>query len=67
MVGGSLCLTCCHVREVISARGSRFLLCLKSQDDERYAKYPPQPVVRCAGFTKAEQQENVGQENRQIE
>lgn len=52
MASGSLCLTCCHVREVVSARGSRFLLCRKSQEDERYAKYPPQPVIRCVGFAK---------------
>lgn len=46
----SLCETCRHVREITSARGSRFLLCQKSLKDERFAKYPPQPVIRCAGF-----------------
>ena len=66
MADGSLCNACLHVREVTSARGSRFLLCRKSQDDQRYAKYPPQPVIRCAGFMKAEQQENGGQENGRI-
>ena len=63
----SLCESCRFVRLIVSARHSRFFLCQKSHEDERYAKYPPQPVVRCAGFAKAEQQENEGQENGTIE
>jgi hypothetical protein len=46
----SLCHTCTHCKEVISGKGSRFLLCQKSTEDRRFPKYPPQPVVRCAGF-----------------
>ena len=46
----SLCESCKHRREVISGKGSRFLLCLLSQTDRRFAKYPPQPVRRCAGY-----------------
>jgi hypothetical protein len=38
------------MREVVSGTGARFLLCRLSQTDERYSKYPPQPVVRCAGY-----------------
>lgn len=49
-MSGSLCNTCTHVREIISGKGSRFLLCGLSQTDGRYAKYPPQPVARCTGF-----------------
>jgi hypothetical protein len=45
----SLCETCRHLREVLSGKGSRFLLCQKSLEDSRYPKYPPQPVIRCAG------------------
>jgi hypothetical protein len=45
----SLCESCVHLREVVSGRGSRFLLCLLSQADRRFAKYPPQPVLRCTG------------------
>lgn len=45
----SLCESCRHCRQVISGRGSRFLLCTLSQQDRRYAKYPSQPVVRCQG------------------
>ena len=46
----SLCETCLHVRAIVSARGSRFLLCNKSLHDERYAKYPRQPIVTCGGY-----------------
>ena len=49
----SLCQTCGQMREVISGRGSRFFLCRLAQTDRRYPKYPPQPVVRCAGYQAA--------------
>jgi hypothetical protein len=52
----SLCETCRHCREVLSGKGSRFLMCRLSQVDRRFAKYPPQPVLRCPGF---EPQESV--------
>lgn len=45
----SLCLTCSHVREVVSGTGSKFRLCLLSQQSNRFPKYPPQPVLRCDG------------------
>lgn len=48
----SLCERCRHLREVISGKGSRFLLCLLSQTDARFPKYPRQPVVHCGGFEK---------------
>jgi len=48
----SLCESCKHLREVISGKGSRFLLCLVSQVDQRFPKYPPQPVLRCGGYEK---------------
>jgi hypothetical protein len=50
----SLCQSCRSMREVVSGRGSRFLLCRKAQDDSRFAKYPPQPVVRCEGYEPRE-------------
>ncbi|MGQ0813615.1 MAG: hypothetical protein ACT4O1_04040 [Gemmatimonadota bacterium] len=31
-------------------RGSRFLLCELSKTDPRFPKYPPLPVLRCAGY-----------------
>lgn len=52
-MSGSLCANCRARRDVISGKGSRFLLCLKSADDRRFPKYPPQPVIRCAGFEPA--------------
>lgn len=49
-VARSLCETCASMREVVTPRGSRFLLCQLSAADPAYPKYPPQPVVRCAGY-----------------
>jgi chitinase len=46
----SLCQTCTHMREVVSAKGSRFLLCQLSQWDRRFPKYPSQPTKVCDGF-----------------
>ncbi len=48
----SLCETCVRVREVITPKGSRFLLCQLSRTDPAYTKYPPQPVVRCDGHER---------------
>jgi len=53
----SLCQTCTHRQDVVSGKGSKFLLCRLSQQDERYPKYPPQPVVRCLGYERIEGQE----------
>ena len=50
----SLCERCRWLREVISGKGSRFLLCQLARTDPRFAKYPPQPVRVCAGFAPAE-------------
>lgn len=47
-----LCPDCRHVKAITSDRGSTFLLCRKSAEDPRYPKYPPQPVVSCAGFER---------------
>jgi hypothetical protein len=46
----SLCETCGSMREVITPRGSRFLLCQLSRTDHAFPKYPPQPVIRCGGY-----------------
>ena len=48
----SLCRTCSNVRKVVSGTGSTFLLCKLYQSDERFPKYPPQPVVRCDGYAE---------------
>jgi hypothetical protein len=46
-----LCPRCVHVHLVRNDRGSTFLMCKLAKDDPRFAKYPPQPVVSCAGFS----------------
>ena len=46
----SLCERCDHLRVVISGKGSRFLYCKHSQEDDRYPKYPPQPVRDCLAY-----------------
>ena len=55
----SLCETCAWMREVVTPKASRFLLCQLSQTDPAYSKYPPQPVVRCEGYREKEQTEGV--------
>ena len=46
----SLCETCTWMREIVTPKGSRFLLCQLSKNDPAFPKYPPQPVVRCDGY-----------------
>lgn len=48
-----LCSACVHARTVPGARGSRFWLCELSRSDPRYRRYPPLPVLTCAGFEEA--------------
>ena len=48
----SLCEACAWMREVVTPKGSRFLLCQSSKTDPDYPKYPQQPVVRCEGYRK---------------
>ena len=51
----SLCETCALMREIVTRKGSHFLLCQLSQTDPAYRKYPPQPVVQCGdGYRKKE-------------
>jgi hypothetical protein len=57
----SLCRTCGHMREIVSRKGSRFVLCTLSQTDARYAKYPPQPVAGCEGFSERDAIETTSQ------
>ncbi len=48
-----LCADCAHARRIESDRGSVFYLCLRSASDPAFAKYPPLPVVRCAGYARS--------------
>jgi hypothetical protein len=45
-----LCDSCRHQKIIRNTRGSSFSLCRRSREDDRYPKYPPLPVMRCAGF-----------------
>jgi len=47
-----LCTTCRHARAIRSAKNSEFWLCERSKTDARFAKYPPLPVLACAGFVR---------------
>jgi hypothetical protein len=45
-----LCGNCRHHTWIESGRGSRFLRCELSFVDSRFPKYPPLPVLSCAGY-----------------
>ena len=55
----SLCEICALMREVVTPKGSRFLLCQLAKTDPAFPKYPPQPVVRCDGYREKERSEEV--------
>lgn len=50
-----LCTGCLHARSVVSAKGSVFWLCSRSEWDPRFPKYPRLPVLRCEGYEKKEE------------
>lgn len=47
-----LCPACAHVKVIQSAKGSTFYLCERARTDPRFVKYPPQPVLVCAGYER---------------
>ena len=47
----NLCEECIHKKEIISGRGSRFIMCSMSQIDKRFPKYPRQPIIKCSGYS----------------
>lgn len=49
-----LCASCRWARVIESARGSAFLRCGRSDLDAAYRRYPPLPMLRCAGFEARE-------------
>jgi hypothetical protein len=51
-----LCSQCVHVQLVQNSRGSTFFLCRLSFSDPRFARYPPLPVLSCAGFVPCERE-----------
>lgn len=42
------------MREIVSGKDSRFILCEKATTDDRFRKYPPLPVLRCSGHEAVE-------------
>jgi hypothetical protein len=50
-----LCESCANVRVVVSGKGSSFYMCRLSAVDPAFPKYPRLPVLRCRGYTPAEQ------------
>jgi hypothetical protein len=50
-----LCCRCVFAKKITSDRGSNFYLCRRSENDPRYPKYPPLPVLACPGFEPEKQ------------
>ena len=54
-----LCATC-EFRRTVKAARSTFYMCERSFTDPRFPKYPPIPVIRCAGYqSKADTDRSV--------
>ena len=49
-----LCAGCAHLQLVPGARGSTFYLCRRSFADPAFPRYPPIPVIVCAGYEPRE-------------
>lgn len=49
-IEAGLCGHCRWAQRVTSAKGSEFIRCARSDDDARFRKYPPLPMLTCAGF-----------------
>lgn len=45
-----LCTRCRFARAQESAKGSVFWRCLRADEDPRFRRYPPLPVLACSGF-----------------
>jgi hypothetical protein len=45
-----LCNRCLFRRDIVSDRGSIFIMCERAAEDHRYVRYPTLPVWRCPGF-----------------
>ncbi len=51
--GPTLCADCIHLRKIETGKGSTFIFCKLSDQDDAYSKYPRQPVAACPGFKPA--------------
>jgi hypothetical protein len=52
VVAWGLCASCAHALVIVNDRGSRFVQCALARIDPGFPKYPPLPVVTCAGFER---------------
>lgn len=50
-----LCASCDQRKIVVSDKGSKFYLCLRSTTDPTFPKYPRLPVVQCIGYETKKQ------------
>ncbi len=55
-----LCESCRHAQIIQSKRGSTFYLCLRSNDDAGFDKYPRLPVLSCRGYAAGGVQQHLG-------
>jgi len=60
-----LCVVCRHHRVTGNRRGSQFYLCELSKTDARFRRYPPLPMMRCAGFQEGEPDPWEGYDNKE--
>lgn len=49
-----LCDRCTNVQIIENRRGSRFYRCRLADIDPAFVRYPPLPVLSCAGFVPTE-------------
>jgi hypothetical protein len=49
-----LCAACRWMRRVGNRRGSVFYRCARADTDPRFPRYPPLPVVTCAGYERSD-------------
>jgi hypothetical protein len=54
VTAAGLCADCVAARIVATSRGSVFVLCRRSETDERFERYPTLPVVACSGYERGE-------------
>jgi hypothetical protein len=52
VIDAGLCASCVHAKPITSSKGSTFMMCLLSQTDPRFPRYPPLPVLACDGYRR---------------
>ena len=49
-----LCASCAHAETIQSSKGSVFTMCLLSQTDPSFPRYPRLPVLKCDGYVRSD-------------